>query len=54
MMTLHLDYSDLKKILLEAVIIVCFGALIGLSFNYQLVMNAFAGKVITTPVFCRC
>ena len=49
-MTFHLDYSDLKQILLEAIIIVCFGMLIGLSFNYQLVMNAFAGKVVTAPV----
>jgi len=49
-MTLHLDYSELKKILLEAIIIVSLGGLIGLSFNYQLVMNAFSGKVVATPV----
>ena len=49
-MNFHLDYSDLKQILLEAIIIVCFGMSIGLAFNYQLVMNAFAGKVVTGPV----
>ena len=49
MMTFHFDYSDLKRVVVEATIIVCFGITVGLSFNYQLVMNAFEGKVVTSP-----
>jgi rhodanese-related sulfurtransferase len=49
MMTFHLDYSDLKRVIAEATIIVCFGITIGLAFNYQLIMNAFEGKVVTSP-----
>lgn len=49
MMTIQFDYSDLKRIVVEATIIVCFGITVGLSFNYQMVMNAFEGKVVTAP-----
>lgn len=50
MMTFHFDYSDLKRVIVEATIIVCFGITVGLAFNYQLIINAFEGKVITSPV----
>ena len=47
-MALHLDYSELNRIVLEAIIIVCFGVTIGLAFNYQLIMNVFEGEVVTS------
>jgi len=36
--------SDTRRILLEAAVIVLLGAVLGLSFNYRLVMNAFSGR----------
>jgi rhodanese-related sulfurtransferase len=50
MMNLQLDYSNLKQIVLEAAVIVCLGMAVGLSFNYQMVMNAFEGKIVAVPV----
>ncbi len=40
----------LKRILLEALILTMFAIAVGLSLNYQLVMNAFTGKIVTQPV----
>ena len=48
-MNLHFDYSDLKRIVFEAILLVCLGISIGLSFNYQLVKNAFEGELIARP-----
>ncbi len=39
----------LKRILLEAVILVGLALTVGLSLNYQMVMNAFTGKTVATP-----
>jgi len=36
--------SEIRRILLEAAVIVLLGAVLGLSFNYRLVMNAFSGR----------
>ena len=49
-MNLHLDYSDLKRIVFEAILLVCLGVSIGLMFNYQLVKNAFEGELVAKPV----
>lgn len=35
--------ADTRRILLEAVVIFVLGVVLGLSFNYRLVMNAFGG-----------
>jgi len=40
----------LKRILLEALILTMFAIAVGLTLNYQLVMNAFSGKTVTQPV----
>ena len=48
-MKLEFDYSDMKRIVVEAVLLVCFGISVGLMFNYELVKNAFEGKVVATP-----
>jgi rhodanese-related sulfurtransferase len=37
---------DLKRIGLEACLLIVFGALLGLSLNYRLVMDAFAGSLV--------
>ncbi len=47
-MKLECDYSDLKRIVIEAILLVCFGVSLGLMINYQLVKNAFEGKVVTS------
>ena len=39
----------LKRILLEAVILVGLALTVGLSLNYQMVMNAFTGKTVAAP-----
>ena len=49
-MGFQLDYSNLKRIVSEAVILVCFAMAIGLAFNHQMIMAAFEGKVVTTAV----
>lgn len=43
MSPLHFDYSNLRQVLLQAVIIVCFGVSTGLMFNYPVLMKAFDG-----------
>jgi len=40
----------LKRILLEACVLIAFGALVGLTINYQLVLDAFAGRLVSTAV----
>ena len=41
--------AETRRILLEAVVIFVLGVVLGLSFNYRVVMNAFSGKP-ATPV----
>jgi len=38
--------DDLKRIFLEACVLVAFGALFGLTMNHQLVLDAFAGRLV--------
>jgi rhodanese-related sulfurtransferase len=40
-------FRDLKRIGLEACVLIAFAALFGLSLNYQLVMDAFTGHLVT-------
>lgn len=42
-------FSDLKRIGLEACVLIAFGALFGLALNYQLVIDAFSGQ-LTAPL----
>ena len=37
---------DLKRIILEACVLVSFGVLFGLTLNHQLVMDAFTGQLV--------
>ena len=37
--------NDLKRIGLEVCVLIAFGALIGLTLNYQLVLDAFSGQL---------
>jgi rhodanese-related sulfurtransferase len=37
----HLDYSNMRQTLLQAIVIVCFGIGVGLTFNYPLLTKAF-------------
>ncbi len=37
--------NDLKRIGLEACVLIAFGALFGLTLNYQLVIDAFSGQL---------
>lgn len=39
-------FSDLKRIGLEACVLMAFGALFGLSLNHQLVLDAFSGHLV--------
>lgn len=39
--------SDLKRIFLEACVLVAFGALCGLTLNHELVMDAFTGSLVS-------
>lgn len=43
--------NNLKRICLEACVLVAFGALVGLTLNHQLVINAFSGTL--TPEQCQ-
>jgi rhodanese-related sulfurtransferase len=43
------DYSDLLRILLEAVVIVCFSTLVGLSIHFQLVRDVLTGQLVVPP-----
>jgi rhodanese-related sulfurtransferase len=38
---LHLDYSNLSQVLLQSIVIVCFGIGVGLMFNYPMLTKAF-------------
>ncbi len=40
--------NDLKRIVLEACVLIAFGALFGLTLNHQLVMDAFRGQSCPT------
>lgn len=46
-----MEKIDLKRIFLEACVLVAFGTLIGLTINHELVMNAFSGTL--TPEQCE-
>ena len=39
--------DDLKRILLEACVLIAFGALAGLTVNHQMVLDAFAGRLVS-------
>jgi rhodanese-related sulfurtransferase len=45
-MNSFLDYSELPRIILEAVVILCFSILVGLSINFQLVRDVLTGKLV--------
>ena len=38
---LHFDYSNLRQVFLQAIVIVCFGIATGLMFNYPFLRQAF-------------
>ncbi len=38
--------GDLKRIVLEACVLVSFGALFGLTLNHQMVVDAFSGRLV--------
>ncbi len=40
-------FSDLKRIGLEACVLIAFGALFGLTLNHQLVVDAFSGQLVS-------
>lgn len=40
-------FKDLKRIVLEACVLISFGVLFGLTLNHQLVMDAFSGKLVS-------
>jgi rhodanese-related sulfurtransferase len=40
-------FNDLKRIALEACVLIAFGALFGLTLNHQLVMDAFSGSLVS-------
>jgi len=40
-------FSDLKRIGLEACVLIAFGALFGLTLNHQLVVDAFSGHLVS-------
>lgn len=46
------DYSDLPRIILEAVVIFCFGTLVGLTLQHQLVSDLLSGK-LTAPAVSK-
>ncbi|WP_305043073.1 rhodanese-like domain-containing protein [Geoalkalibacter sp.] len=46
---MNLSPEDIKRILLEALVILALGVVVGLSVNYRLVFNAFAGKPVVPP-----
>jgi rhodanese-related sulfurtransferase len=39
MSPLHFDYSNLRQVLLQSVVIVCFGIGVGLMFNFPMLMK---------------
>jgi rhodanese-related sulfurtransferase len=40
-------FDDLKRIGLEACVLIAFGALFGLTLNHQLLMDAFSGRLVS-------
>jgi rhodanese-related sulfurtransferase len=40
-------FDDMKRISLEACVLIALGALFGLTLNHQLVMDAFSGRLVT-------
>ena len=38
---LHFDFSNLRQVFLQAIVIVCFGIATGLMFNYPVLLQAF-------------
>ena len=40
-------FKDLKRIALEACVLIAFGVLFGLTLNHQLVMDAFSGSLVS-------
>lgn len=46
MTLLVFDYSQLRRIALETLVIICCGILLGLTFNYALVMAVFRGELV--------
>jgi rhodanese-related sulfurtransferase len=42
-------FSDLKRIGLEACVLIAFGVLVGLSLNHQLLLDAFSGHLVSPP-----
>ncbi|MDT8443897.1 MAG: rhodanese-like domain-containing protein [Desulfuromonadales bacterium] len=42
-------FSDLKRIGLEACVLLAFGVLIGLSLNHKLLLDAFSGHLVSQP-----
>lgn len=41
--------DDLKRVALEACVLIAFGGLFGLTLNHQLVLDAFSGRVAAAP-----
>ena len=41
---LHFDYSNLRQVFLQTIVIVCFGIATGLMFNYPLLRQTLDGK----------
>lgn len=48
-MNKFLDYSDLPRIIVEAIVILSFGVLVGLSLHFQLVRDVLDGTLTTAP-----
>jgi rhodanese-related sulfurtransferase len=42
-------FDDMKRIGLEACVLIAFGTLFGLTLNHQLVMDAFSGRLVPPP-----
>ena len=40
MKRIHFDYSNMRRVFLQAIVIVCFGIATGLMFNYPLLMRS--------------
>lgn len=45
MSMMHFDYSNMRQVFLQAIIIVCFGIAVGLMFNYPLLMHSLESDV---------
>lgn len=47
MKLLHFDYSNIRQVILQAIVIVCFGIATGLMFNYPLLIQTLEGAAST-------